>query len=58
MNFFRNSLGLYERSGSEIKYKADFTVAGHKIKNINNKNVKNKKAEKRAFLRLKPTVRN
>ena len=35
MNFFRNSLGLYERSGSEIKYKADFTVAGHKIKNIN-----------------------
>ena len=34
MNFFRNSLGLYERSGGEIKYKADLTISGHKITNI------------------------
>lgn len=35
LNFFRNSLGLSERSGGEIKYKADLTIAGHKISNTN-----------------------
>jgi len=28
MNFFRNSLGLCERSGGDIKYKADLTISG------------------------------
>ena len=35
LNFFRNSLGLSERSGRKIKFKADLTISGYQIPNIN-----------------------
>lgn len=34
LDFFRNSLGLSERKGGEIKYKADVTIDGITIPNI------------------------
>ena len=34
LDFFRNSLGLSERKGGEIKYKADVTIDGVTIPNI------------------------
>ena len=34
LDFFRNSLGLSERKGGEIKYKANVTIDGITIPNI------------------------
>ncbi len=35
LNVFRNKLGLHDRQRGDVKYKADLTVDGYKINNIN-----------------------